>query len=52
MMDHTRPEKLKKSRQKNSSNQINQFHEIYFDQITLFAISKMAKYQFLNRGKS
>ena len=28
--------------------EINQFHEKYFDQIPFFAISKMAKYQFLN----
>ena len=28
---------------KNSSNQINQFHEKIFDQISIFAISKMTK---------
>ena len=37
--------------QKNSWNQINQFHEIIFDQIPFFAISKMAKNQFLNWEK-
>ena len=30
---------------------INQFHEIFFDQIPFFAISKMAKNQFLNWEK-
>ena len=37
--------------QKNSWNQINQFHEFFFDQIPFFAISKMAKNQFLNWEK-
>ena len=37
--------------QKNSWNQINQFHEICFDQIPFFAISNMAKNQFLNWEK-
>ena len=37
---------------KNSWNQINQFHEkTFFDQIPFFAISKMAKNQFLNWEK-
>ena len=36
---------------KNSYNQINQFHEICFDQIPFFAMSKMAKNQFLNWKK-
>ena len=41
--------KLKKSRPKNSWNQINQFHEKKFStKIHFFAISKMAKNQFLN----
>ena len=44
--DHDR--KFKKVQAKNSRNQINQFHEIFFDQIPFFAISKMAKNQFLN----
>ena len=39
---------LKSSSQKNSWNQINQFHKKIFDQIPFFAISKMAKNQFLN----
>ena len=34
--------------QENSWNQINRFHEFFFDQIPFFAISKMAKNQFLN----
>ena len=38
--------------QKNSWNQINQFHEKSFDQIPFFAISEMAKIQFLICGKS
>ena len=50
---HSGPENLKKSRQKkNSWNQINQFHKKKFlDQIPFFAISKMAKNQFLNWEK-
>ena len=36
---------------KNSWNQINQFHEIIFGQIPFYAISKMAKNQFLNWEK-
>ena len=40
--------KLKKSGQKNSWNQINQFDENFFDQIPFFAISKLVKNQFLN----
>ena len=46
----TMGQKIEKSPgQKNSSNQINQFHEkIFLDQIPFFAISKMAKNQFLN----
>ena len=46
-------QKIKKSSgQKNSWNQINQIHEkIFFDQIPFFAISKMAKNQFLNWEK-
>ena len=38
--------------QKKSPNQINQFHEIFLDQISFFAISKMAKNQFLNWEKN
>ena len=41
----------KKSCQKNSRNQINQFHEFFLDQIPFFAIPKMAKNQFLNWEK-
>ena len=42
-------QKIKKSPgQKNSWNQINQFHEFFFHQIPFFAISKMVKNQFLN----
>ena len=37
--------------QKNSLNQINQFHEKIFDQIPFFGISKMAKNQFLTGKK-
>ena len=46
----TAGQKIKKNPgQKNSWNQINQFHEKnFFDQIPFFAISKMAKNQFLN----
>ena len=43
---HSGQENLEKSRQKNSWNQINQFHEKKF-----FTISKMAKDQFLNWEK-
>ena len=48
---HSGPEDLKNPGQKNSRNQIIQFHEIYLDQIPFFAISKMTKNQFLNRKK-
>ena len=42
----------KKSRPKNSWNQINQFLKlVFFDQIPFFAISKMTKNQFLNWEK-
>ena len=34
-----------------TSNQIYQFHEKIFGQIPFFAISKMAKNQFINWGK-
>ena len=45
-------QKIKKSPgQKNSWNHINQFHEEFFGQISFFAISKMAKNQFLNWEK-
>ena len=48
---HSRPENLKKSRPKKlvKSNIINVMN--FFDQIPFFAISKMAKYQFLNWEK-
>ena len=37
-------QKIKKSPgQKKSWNQINQFHDFFFDQIPFFAISKMVK---------
>ena len=44
---------LKSPGQKNSWNQINQFHEIFTDKIPFyfFATSKMAKNQFLNWEK-
>ena len=43
---------LKSPGQKKSLNQINQFHELFFfHQIPFFAISKMAKNQFLNWEK-
>ena len=43
------PENVKKPRpKKNTWNQINQFHDFFFDQIPFFEISKMAKNQFLN----
>ena len=45
------PENLKSPGQKILSNKINQFHEKFFDQIPFFAISKMAKNQFLNWEK-
>ena len=45
---HRGPENLKKSRPKNLWNQINQFHEFFFDQVPFFAISKLAKNQFLD----
>ena len=50
---HSGPENLKKSSPKNnnSCNQKNQFHEIFFDQIPFFAISKMANIQLLNWEK-
>ena len=38
---------LKSPGQKNLWNQINQFHEFFFDQTPFVAISKMAKNQFL-----
>ena len=45
-------QKIKQSPgQKNSWNPINQFHEKNFDQHPFFAISKMAKNQFLNLEK-
>ena len=46
-------QKIEKSPdQKNSWNQINQFHEKnFFDQNPFFAILKMAKNQFLNCEK-
>ena len=44
---HSGPENLKSPGQKDLRNQINQFHN-FFDQIPFFAISKMAKNQFLN----
>ena len=48
-MKYTVGQKIKKSpAQKNTWNQINQFHEFFFVQIPFFAISKMAKNQFLN----
>ena len=50
-MAHSEPENLKKSREKNSWNQINQYYEIFFNQIPFFAFSKMAKNQFLNWKK-
>ena len=37
--------------QKNSWNQINQFHEKFLGKISFFAISKMTKNQFLNWEK-
>ena len=40
-----------KSRPKNLSNLINQFHEFFLGQIPFFAISKMAKNQFLKWEK-
>ena len=49
---HSRPEKLKKSRPKKlvkSNKSISRKN--YFDQIPFFAISKMAKNQFLNWEK-
>ena len=48
---HSGPENLKKPRQKNSCNQINQFHEIFFDQIAFFPFQKWPKNQFLNWKK-
>ena len=45
-------QKIKKNPgQKNSWNKINQFHEKKIAQITVFAISNMAKNQFLNWEK-
>ena len=44
-------ENLKSPGQKNSWNQINQFHEKFFDLNPFFAISKMAKNLFLNPEK-
>ena len=42
-------QKIKKGPgQKNSWNQINRFHEIYFDPIPSFGVSKIAKNQFWN----
>ena len=41
----SRPNKL------HTSNQINQFHENFFGQISFFAITKMANNQFLNWEK-
>ena len=45
--------KLKKSRPKKKlvKKKINQFHEIFLDQIPFFAISKIAENQFLNWEK-
>ena len=45
---HSRPENIKKVQAKKTCEKKNQFHEIFFDQIPFFAISKMAKNQFLN----
>ena len=45
----SRPENLKKSRPKKLVKSISR---IFFDQIPFFAISKMAKNQFLELGKS
>ena len=43
---------LKRPGQKNSWNQINQFHELFFwAKFNFFPISKMTKNQFLNRKK-
>ena len=49
---HSGPENLKKSRPKNSWNQINQFHEIFFDQIPFFEISKNDHKLIFELGKS
>ena len=42
---------LKSPGLKNETNQMNQVHEKFFDQNPFFAISKMAKNQFLNSEK-
>ena len=50
---HSGPENLKKSRQKKIMKSNKSISRKYlFDQIPFFAISKMAKNQFLNWGKS
>ena len=49
-MHHTVGQK-KVHAKKNLRNQINQFHEYFFGQIPFFAISKVAKNQFLNWKK-
>ena len=46
-----RARKFKKVQEKNSWNQINQFHKKFLDKNPFFAISKMAKNQFLNWEK-
>jgi len=48
---HNRPENLKKSRPKKLLKSNKLFHEIFLDQIPFFAISKIAKNQFLNWEK-
>ena len=49
---HSRPENLKKSRPKNSRNQINQFHEIFFWPNSIFCNFKISQKSIFELGKS